>query len=91
MAHGAHIETRACKYAVQEGWLSRKLKTHNRRGAPDRMFMKEGVIIFAEFKEANDVLSKLQIHEHKQYLKSGFKVHVVDNIEHFKAIIAVHS
>lgn len=87
MAHGAHIETKACRWATNRGWLCRKLKTQNRRGAPDRMFMKMGVIIFVEFKDGDDVLSKLQIYEHKQYLKVGFKVHVVDNIEEFKKII----
>lgn len=83
-----YLEARACRTATRAGWLCRKLKTHNNRGAPDRMFLGYGRVLFVEFKALDGILSKLQIYEHKQYAKKGITVHVIDSIEEFKALIA---
>lgn len=87
MAAEARIEKKSCAHATTKGWLARKLKTHNNRGAPDRMFLRNGRVLFVEFKAPNGRLSKLQIYEHEQYFKKGIKVHVVDNFKDFAELI----
>lgn len=88
MAAESKIEKPACEAAPGTVGLSVSFKTHNNKGAPDRMFMKAGNVLFVEFKDPDGYLSKLQIYEHKQYAKKGVKVHVIDSIEDFKTLIA---
>lgn len=88
MGGESRLEARARRTAVRDGWLCRKLKTHNNRGAPDRMFLRDGRVLFVEFKAPDGILSKLQIYEHKQYAKRGITVHVIDDVKEFKALIS---
>ena len=44
------IEQRVCRWAERNGWLQFKFETPGRRAAPDRIFIKDGQIVFIEFK-----------------------------------------
>ena len=45
-----NIEMTVCKKAEAAGWLIRKLQWIGRRGAPDRVFIKDGRLVLIEFK-----------------------------------------
>lgn len=38
-------------WAEQRGWLTRKIEYIARRGAPDRMFIRAGAVVFIELKQ----------------------------------------
>jgi hypothetical protein len=56
-------------------------------GAPDMLFCYNGRAIFLELKTAKGVLSDEQKHIHVQLRRQNMAVHIVRDIEHFKAII----
>lgn len=75
------IEGAVCDYATVRGWLVRKLSWIGRRGAPDRIFMKGGRIIFIEFKATGETPDPIQVREIARMRAAGMEVHVIDDIE----------
>lgn len=69
--------------AEKNGWLSKKLSFIGERGAPDRLFVKDGRVLFIELKRpgelcgtsANQKRVIRELHEH------GAEVHVIDNLK----------
>lgn len=74
------IETCVVNRAKECGWLVRKLAWIGRRGAPDRLFMKDGLAVFVEFKAANEKPDLHQVREIRRMRAAGMTVHVIDNI-----------
>lgn len=84
------IEDTVVASAENAGWLVRKLSYVGRRGAPDRWFMKDGVVIFVEFKRSGKKRADpLQQREHLRMRNAGFTVHVIDNIESGLALLGL--
>jgi len=54
------IERAVCNYAKSKGCLVLKLAGPNQKGQPDRMFIKDGKMLFIEFKAPGKDLSPLQ-------------------------------
>lgn len=54
------IEARVTKWAKQEGWLCEKVKFGN-GGYPDRIYMKNGITAFIEFKRPGKKPTPLQL------------------------------
>ena len=75
------IEKRVNTYAKACGWLVYKFVSPNNRGVPDRMYMKEGVMFFIEFKAPGKKLTPLQMVHRKQIQAQGFMVFVVGSVE----------
>lgn len=76
------IEKKVTDYAVKKlGWLSRKLQWIGRHGAPDRVFMRFGKIIFVEFKQYKKKPTEHQRLEHERLMAVGMDVYVIDSIE----------
>ena len=44
------IERAVCAYAKTKGCLTLKLSGQNQKGQPDRMFLRDGRVMFIEFK-----------------------------------------
>lgn len=74
------LEKDAVKFAIANGWLSRKFKSPSRRAAPDRIFMRGGYLMFIEFKKFGEEPTEQQQMEHDRYRAKGMHVHVVDNM-----------
>lgn len=74
------LEKDAVKFAIANGWLSRKFKSPARRAAPDRLFMRDGYVMFIEFKAPGKEPTEQQLLEHERYRAKGIDVHVVDDI-----------
>lgn len=75
------IERRVQKYAEERGWLVRKLTWIGRTGAPDRLYMRRGRFVFAEFKQAGKKPDPKQAREHERLRAAGAEVVVIDSIE----------
>lgn len=77
----ADIEGNVLAAAEADGWFSRKLKWVGRDGAPDRLFVKKGRVVFVEFKEYGKESKGIQLRECKRLKATGAEVHInVDTI-----------
>lgn len=82
------IEKNATKWAKDNGWLSYKFTSPGCMSVPDRIYMKEGRIIFVEFKAPGKQPSKLQGRTIERMRNAGCTVLVIDDIEDFKHAFA---
>ena len=82
------IETNVCDYAKQIGLMVLKMNSTNYAGLPDRMFLHKGKCMFIEFKTPGVKPSHLQEITIMKLKSTGFKVHVVDNVEEGKLLVA---
>ena len=55
------IERAVCAYAKAKGCLVMKLAGPNQKGQPDRMFIKDGKVLFIEFKAPGKQPTALQL------------------------------
>lgn len=75
------IEKKVNKYAASLGWLVYKFVSPNRRGVPDRMYLRHGVAMFVEFKQTGKKPTALQAKEMRKLREHGFRVVVIDDVE----------
>ena len=75
------IERRVSEIAKKNGWLSFKFVSPAQRGVPDRIFMKDGRIVFIEFKAPGKKPTELQDHIMRRMVDAGCEVHVCDSVE----------
>lgn len=60
MESESSIERKICRYAKSRKILTFKLTSPGKRGVPDRIFIRDGKVLFLEIKKPNGRLSKLQ-------------------------------
>lgn len=73
-------EVRTVKQAVRHGYRVYKLMFIGVRGAPDRLFGRNGYAVLIEFKKPNDVPSLQQLRRHDELRRSfGFRVEWTDD------------
>jgi hypothetical protein len=65
------VEAALVRYASQHGVWSRKFSSPARRGVPDRIFMKHGVVLFMEIKRPGNTPNALQLQELAEIKKHG--------------------
>ena len=82
----SEIEKKVTAYAKQKGWLGYKFVSPSQRGVPDRLYMRQGRLIFIEFKAPGKKPTKLQQKIAANIEAEGFVVYIVDDIEAGKAI-----
>lgn len=78
------IESACGDWATLDGWSVFKFVSPGNRGVPDRLFLKNGVTVFVEFKTPGSHLSPLQTSQIRRIRKQGFRVLVIDGLEDFK-------
>ena len=81
------IEKKAVQLAKQKGYLTFKFVSPNNRGVPDRMFIKEGVVFFIEFKAKDKKPTLLQYEIIRQIDAQGVKVYVVDDVKDLEGVL----
>lgn len=81
------IETKSAKWAKDNGWYTRKFSSPSHRGVPDRIFLKNGVVVFIEFKTEKGVVSVLQQKELNEITQLGGNAHVCRSVEECKKIL----
>lgn len=77
----SYIEGKVCDFAKANDILTMKLAGPNQRGQPDRMFLKDGLILFVEFKGPGKRARALQLRWLRQLEDRGFMAVICDNIE----------
>lgn len=77
----ASIEGVVVARAEAAGWWQRKVSWLGRKGAPDRVFSKNGRTVWIEFKKKDKKARLLQELEHVEMRAAGMEVHLVDSIE----------
>ena len=77
----AKIEKEVTLYAREMGWLSFKFTSPGNRSVPDRMYLRNGKVIFIEFKQYGKKPTKLQKFTHRLFKGQEFEVQIIDSIE----------
>lgn len=83
----SEIEGPAKQYAKARGWFTCKLMKCDINAMPDDLFIRNGQVIFIEFKRPGEDATEQQKKRHKQIRKHGIPVHVVDDLDQAKAIL----
>ena len=83
------LEKRCTDVAKANGWWSRKFSSPSNRGVPDRIFIKEGMVIFIEFKALGNSPTPLQQHEMDLIRDHGGMAYWTDNVEAFKVFLDI--
>lgn len=73
------IEKMVTERAEKAGWFVRKLSWVGRRSAPDRLFVKEGRVVFIEFKAPKKGVVAGQGKELARLLGAGAEAYCCDN------------
>lgn len=74
------IEKSVVALAEKAGWFVRKLEWQGNRNAPDRIFIKNGRIVFIEFKDRGEPARPAQADEIQDMYDHGAEVYVCDSV-----------
>lgn len=77
------VEAACVETAVKAGWIEIKIAKSNRRGWPDRLFIKNNVYVWAEFKAPKKRASRQQLFRHRELRAAGATVLIVDETDNF--------
>ena len=81
------IEREVCAYAKTKGCLTLKLSGQNQKGQPDRMFLRNGRVMFIEFKAPGKRPTALQARWLDRLTEHAFHATSCDDIEAGKRLI----
>ena len=82
------IERKCSKWAKEQGWLTYKFTSPNNRSVPDRIYIKDGNVVFVEFKAPGKTPTRLQNRTIKSMREHGVTTIVIDNVEAFKNVMS---
>jgi hypothetical protein len=80
------IEKKVSLYAKNLGWLTYKFVSPACRGVPDRIFIKDGQVIFIEFKAGKNKCTPLQYAKIEDLRSQGMKVYIINNVDDGKTL-----
>lgn len=84
------IEREAVSKAKKRGWECFKVSWQGRRGAPDRLFMREGAAVWIEFKQPGEKPTEQQEKMHTKMYQAGLKVYWTDNVRQAMDILCIY-
>ena len=76
----SYIESKVCKYARSKGWLVFKFVSPGIRGVPDRIFIKNGVTFFVEFKRKGAKPTAFQEIMINRIKSQDVSVYIIDEV-----------
>lgn len=82
---GSKIEKDATSWAEKQGWWSIKIAKTNKRGVPDRFYMKDGNPVFVEFKGPRETVKEQQKRRIAEIIKAGGEAWACRSLTYFKA------
>lgn len=74
------VERPAKQFAEQRGWWCCKFVSPGLRGVPDDVFIRDGRVIWVEFKRPGKNLRPQQAKRVREMRAHGAEVHVIDNL-----------
>lgn len=81
------VQKPVVRYAKARGWLAWKMKIEGINGCPDYALMRNGVIVWVEFKAPEKDRAVQQERRAAELEAQGFTVHVIDNADAGRALI----
>lgn len=90
MGPEAKLEAAVRKWATEKGWYCRKFTSPSNRSVPDRLFLKDGRVVFIELKAPGKKPTKAQLLEIEEIQDHGGEAHWADNLDDVKAILRGH-
>lgn len=84
MADESRIQAKVVSDLKKKGWVPFRITTN---GWPDRGFMRDGRMLFIEFKSPGKKPRPLQEYIHKLIMSHGYRVYVIDSWESYKTKI----
>lgn len=82
------IEKAVCKFATDHGCLVMKLAGPNQKGQPDRLFIRDGKVLFIEFKRPGQKPTPLQEKWLRDLRAQDVDAEWCDNADDGKVLIA---
>lgn len=82
------IEGKAVAFAKSRGWWEAKIMRANKRGIPDRLFIRWGRVVFIEFKREGEVASMQQQLRMAELIAQGVEAYCFDSYDAAIAILA---
>lgn len=83
------IERSVCLEAEKNGWIARKVMWSGRRGAPDRIFIKDGRLVLIEFKRPGGVMSGQQEKEFNRIKAAYPETYWTDSVDEGLEILGI--
>lgn len=84
---GRDVERPAKSYAKKRGWWTAKFVSPGLRGVPDDVFIRNGVVLFVEFKsDESKEATPQQKKRHREMIAAGANVHVVRTLKEAYAL-----
>lgn len=72
------VEQKWCATAKRYGWKAYKFSSPGNSSVPDRMFIRNGLVFFIEFKRPGKTATENQLEEHVELRSKGMLVWVID-------------
>lgn len=89
MANEKKIERDSSRTAEVHGWMAKKFTTPGRRGAFDHIYVKDGRVVWIEFKDPDGTISELQSDEYDALIEHGADAHFCYSYEQCKQILKI--
>lgn len=83
------IELPVVARAEKAGYFVRKVQWPGRHGAPDRVFIKDGRVVWIEFKRPGEKPRLSQTLEHDRMKAAGAEIHWCDSIADALQILGI--
>lgn len=81
------IEAAIIAFAELHRWWTCKFVAPGLRGVPDRIFIRDGVVIFIEVKKVNEEPTVQQHKRHREMRAAGVAVYWFDNLNDAKKVL----
>lgn len=85
-----NIEGPCVAMAEKAGWWQKKVQWVGQKGAPDRVFIKDGRVVWVEFKKPDGEARLLQEIGHQEMLDHGGEVFVIDSVGVFRLVMGIY-
>ncbi len=81
------VEKEIKALAIRLGWLCWKFVSPGLRGVPDRIFIRDGRVVFIEVKRPGETPNDQQTLRHMELRVAGCEVYWVDNVRAARVIL----
>ncbi len=85
------IESKSCYVARANGWFTRKYSSPGQKGVQDRIFCKDGCVIFIEYKRIGNVPTGLQCDDAADLRLHGGTVYWTNTVRGTKQILGIYT
>lgn len=85
------IEAKAVATARAYGWIGYKFTSPARASVPDRLFLREGLAVFIEFKSEKGRLTPGQEREQARIRAAGFECYVCRSVKEALDVLGIVS